>query len=71
MRREFTVLVERDAEGWYVGTVLEVRGCHTQARSLDALMRRMREALDLCLAEEDSEVRRAEFVGLQRLAVER
>ncbi len=49
MARAFDVIIERDAEGYYVATVPELRGCHTQARSLDALMRRIREAIELCL----------------------
>jgi predicted RNase H-like HicB family nuclease len=48
----FNVIVERDEEGFYVATVLELRGCHTQARSLDALEERIREAIDLCLDEQ-------------------
>jgi hypothetical protein len=34
-KREFSVVVERDAEGYYVATVPQLQGCHTQARSLD------------------------------------
>ncbi len=68
MRREFTVLVERDSEGWYVASVPELTGCHTQARSLDELMERAREAIALCL--EDEEAVQGEFVGIQRIAVE-
>jgi predicted RNase H-like HicB family nuclease len=40
MRREFNVLIERDEDGYYVASVPALRGCHTQAKSLDALMRR-------------------------------
>lgn len=47
----FTVLVEQDEEGYFVATVPELRGCHTQAKSLDVLMRRVTEAITLCLAE--------------------
>jgi predicted RNase H-like HicB family nuclease len=49
MPREFSILIERDNEGFYVATVPELRGCHTQAKSLDTLMKRVREAIDLCL----------------------
>jgi hypothetical protein len=42
MKREFNVIIERDAEGYYVARVPELRGCHTQAKSLDALMKRGR-----------------------------
>jgi len=43
-KREFSVVVERDEEGYYVASVPELPGCHTQARSLDKLMGRIREA---------------------------
>jgi predicted RNase H-like HicB family nuclease len=49
-QRTFTVLIERDEEGYYVATVPSLRGCHTQAKTLDTLMKRTREAIALCLA---------------------
>lgn len=49
MTRAFNVIIERDSEGYYVASVPELRGCHTQAKSLDALMKRIREAIELCL----------------------
>ena len=48
-KKEFSVIVERDSEGYYVATVPQLPGCHTQARSLDKLMDRTREAIELCL----------------------
>jgi predicted RNase H-like HicB family nuclease len=57
MSREFSVVIERDAEGYYVASVPALPGCHTQARSLDELMDRVREAIAVCLevqAEEDA-----------------
>lgn len=67
-KREFSVLVERDSDGYYVASVPELRGCHTQARSLDKLMERVREAIELCLEVESSKST-TEFVGVQRIAV--
>jgi predicted RNase H-like HicB family nuclease len=49
MRREFDVVVERDEDGYCVASVPALRGCHTQAKSLDELMFRTREAIELCL----------------------
>ena len=49
-KQEFSVVVERDEEGYYVASVPALSGCHTQARSLDKLMERIREAIGLCLA---------------------
>lgn len=67
-KREFSVLVERDATGYYVASVPELRGCHTQARSLDKLLERVREAIELCL-EVEQETATTEFIGVQRIAV--
>jgi predicted RNase H-like HicB family nuclease len=49
MSREFSVVIERDDEGYFVASVPSLAGCHTQARSLDQLMDRVREAIALCL----------------------
>jgi predicted RNase H-like HicB family nuclease len=51
MTREFTVVVERDSEGYYVASVPSLRGCHTQAKSRDELDVRIKEAIALCLEE--------------------
>jgi predicted RNase H-like HicB family nuclease len=49
MTREFTVVIERDGEGYYVASVPSLPGCHTQAKSRDELDERVREAIALCL----------------------
>lgn len=69
MKREFNVIIEKDADGFFVGTVPELRGCHTQAKSLDTLMKRVREAIELCLEVEGDGTSAGEFIGLQRIAV--
>ena len=69
MTKNFNVIIERDVEGYYVASVPELQGCHTQARSLDVLMERIRSAIELCLeVEEDSTGN--EFIGVQMIAVE-
>lgn len=52
MKREFIVVIEKDEDGYFVGAVPQLRGCHTQARSLDELMDRIEEAARLCLEAE-------------------
>ncbi len=69
MSREFSVIIERDEEGYYVGSVPALPGCHTQARSLDELMDRVREAIALCLEVRAEEAAGLEFVGVQRVSV--
>ena len=48
-KTEFNVIIERDSEGFFIASVPELQGCHTQAKSLDVLMERIREAIQLCL----------------------
>ena len=69
MTKEFSVVIERDSEGYYVASVPELAGCHTQARSLDTLMKRIREAIELCLEVQGDEIGEREFVGVQRILV--
>ncbi len=70
MKRELTVIIERDEDGYFIGTVPELRGCHTQAKSLDELMERMEEVASLCLeAEGEPTQGELQFVGVQRIAV--
>ncbi len=45
--QEFNVVIEQDTDGYFVASVPELRGCHTQAKSLDTLMKRVREAIEL------------------------
>jgi len=65
--REFNVVIEKDEDGYFVASVPVLRGCHTQAKSLDVLIKRIREAIELCLEVEDPVTN--EFVGVQRAAV--
>lgn len=65
---EYSVVIERDEEGWLVASVPSLPGCHTQAKTMDKLLVRVKEAIALCLeaGEEDSY---CEFVGVQRVLV--
>ena len=64
----FTVIVEKDEEGYFVASVPELRGCYTQAKSLDVLMKRIVEAISLCLADSPRPPRRT-FVAVQQVKV--
>lgn len=67
MKREFNVVIERDEDGYFVASVPELRGCHTQAKSLDVLMKRVKEAILLCLEVEEPVSN--EFIGIQRVSI--
>lgn len=69
MKRAFDVVIERDEAGLYVASVPSLPGCHTQAESLDVLMERIREAIELCLEAEGLPIEELEFIGVQRVIV--
>jgi predicted RNase H-like HicB family nuclease len=70
MTKTFNVIIERDTGGYFVASVPELHGCHTQARSLDTLMERIKEAIELCLEVQGLEKEPLEFLGVQRVMVE-
>src|SRR5215212_9998810 len=43
----YYVVYKRDKAGYWVASVRNVRGCHTQGRTVDEARRRIREALAL------------------------
>ncbi len=61
MMKAFKVIIERDEEGYYVASVPELHGCHTQAKSLDVLMDRSREAIELYLDVESGGITERKF----------
>ena len=69
MKQEYTVIIEKDEAGWYIAEVPELYGCHTQAKSLDELMERVKEAIEVCREGEGSKTPKKHLVGVQRIAV--
>lgn len=66
--QDYAVVIEKDEDGYFVASVPAIPGCHTQAKTLDKLMERIREAIELCL-ESDMEAPRHQFVGVQNVRV--
>jgi len=69
MKGEFSVIIECDAEAYYVGFVPTLHSCHTQAKSVDELMDRVREAIELCIEVEGESPEDLHFVGVRRVVV--
>lgn len=63
------LLVEKDEDGYYVATVPSLPGCHTQAKSLDDLLDRTKEAIEAYL-EVEKDVEIPEFIGVQVVEAE-
>ncbi len=71
MKKEFTVVIEQDEDGIYIASVPELEGCHTQAKTLDELRERIKEAIQLYLEVESDLIQEVplNFVGIQKVEV--
>lgn len=69
MAKEFTVVIEEGEDGYLISEVLELPGCHTQAKTLDELLKRTKEAIKVYLGGPHEEVLSTKFLGIQKLAV--
>jgi len=67
---KYAVIVERDEDGVYVASVPELPGCHTQAKTLDQLNKRVKEAISAYLEAEGTKPKEnVELVGFQFVEV--
>ncbi len=67
--RTFHMVIEKDENGWYVGSVVELPGCHTQARSVEDLRQRIREAIMTYLGPEGVIAGESVYAGLETVEV--
>ena len=65
----FPVVVERDEDGWYIGIVPDLKGCHSQAKTLSGLESRLKEAIRLCLENGKGKFIQNTFVGVHQVEV--
>jgi len=65
----FNIIIEKDEDGYFVSEVVELPGCHTQARDINELMKRTKEAISLYLKCEKADIPKGNFIGLQKIEV--
>ena len=66
----YTVLIEQDEDGIYVAKVPDIPGCYTQGKSVEQVMERIKEAIEVCLeAENTGSYKPLKFVGIQQIEV--
>lgn len=70
MKRLFTYVIEKDEDGYYIADVPGLPGCHTQAKSLDELENRIREAIAVYLGENSDFKALTQFIGVQQIEVQ-
>ncbi len=68
MARDFNIVIEKGEDGYLISEVVELPGCHTQAKSYDELIKRTKEAISLCLKCQKEPVLE-KFIGIQKIAV--
>ena len=70
MTQEFNFIIEQGEDGYLIAEVIELPGCHTQAKSYDELVKRIKEAISLYLECQKEPIDIFEkFVGIQKVAV--
>jgi len=69
MTKKYNTLIEKDEDGYYVSEVLDLPGCHTQAKSIDVLLERTKEAIKAYLEVETQTDYPLEFVRVQEIEV--
>jgi len=67
--KEYTVYIEQDEDGVYIGSVPSIPGCYSQGATIDELLVNMREALQLCLRNSGADEAIGTFVGVQKMAI--
>ncbi|MEK6906320.1 MAG: type II toxin-antitoxin system HicB family antitoxin [Nanoarchaeota archaeon] len=66
---EFNVVIEKDEEGLYVASVPDIPGCYTQGKTLNQVLERIKEAIEVCLEADGNEIKPMKFIGLQKVEV--
>ncbi len=67
---QFNMIIEEGEDGYLISDVVELPGCHTQAKTMDELIKRTKEAISLYLKSQKEPLKISEkFIGLQKIAV--
>lgn len=64
---QFTVYIEQDEDGLYVGSIPSVPCCHAQGETQEEMMKNLTEVAKLCLRNTDKEaIKKSHFIGIQK-----
>jgi len=72
-KQSFVVLIEKDEDGVFIGTVPSLKGCYSYGKTLDELMANLKEAIEAHLEAfglEEKELPATGFAGVQEIVVE-
>ena len=69
MGKKFNVIIEKGESGYLISEVVELPGCHTQAKTIDELMKRTKEAISLYLKAKHETYSETQFIGVKQVEV--
>jgi predicted RNase H-like HicB family nuclease len=69
MQKHYNIIIEQGLDGYMISSVVELPGCHTQAKNYDTLLKRTKEAIALYLEVKKKQIPAIKFLGLQQIEV--
>lgn len=69
MTKQFNLIIEKGEDGYLISEVVELPGCHTQAKTMDELISRTKEAIEVCLQDQKGIEIVHNFIGIQKIEV--
>jgi predicted RNase H-like HicB family nuclease len=69
LNQTFNIIVEQGIDGFLISSVIELPGCHTQAKNYDQLLEKTKEAIELYLDDDKQFETLNRFVGLQQISL--
>jgi len=66
--RQYTVYIEQDEDGVFIGSVPSVPGCYAQGNTIDELLQNLKDVVALCARNVSSDEQNT-FVGVQNIEV--
>jgi len=68
---DFNLIIEKGQDGYLISEVIELPGCHTQAKNMNDLLERTKEAISLCLTQQKQNNIQiiSNFIGVQKIEV--
>ncbi len=68
-KKTFIVLIEQDEDGLYVARVPDISGCYTQGKTIEQVLERIKEAIQVCLEAEKEVYPSLRFIGIQQVEI--
>lgn len=66
--QQFTVYIEQDEDGMFIGSIPAVPSCHAEGKTQVEMLKNLDEVLELCLRNVNKkEIMKTKFIGIQNL----